>query len=338
MTVAAARTPTLDEIEATRARIAPHVLETPTLPWYGAELAAIADEGTEVVLKLELFQRTGTFKARGALNVMLHLSDEERARGVTAVSAGNHAIAVSYAAGILGLSAKVVMHKAANPFRVARCRDFGAEVVLAENIAAAFDEVTRIREAEGRVLVHPFEGPHTVQGTATVGLELWRQAGPLDAVVVPVGGGGLIAGIACAVKQLQPDCQVFGVEPTGAQGMSLSLAAGRAVERVDVRTIADSLGAPLHTPGTFSLVRRFVDDVVLVEDQDLLDAMALMFRDLKLAVEPAGAAAVAALRGPLRKRLAGRRTALLVSGTNIDAETYASYLARTRGSGEPTWK
>jgi len=263
-------TPTLDAIEACRARIDPYVIETPVMPWYGAELGDLAAPGTEVLLKLELFQRTGTFKPRGALNVMMGLSEAEKERGVTAVSAGNHAIAVSYAASLLGLAAKVVMHKAANPLRVERVRRFGAELVLADDITAAFAEVNRIRDEEGRVFVHPFEGPGVAEGTATVGLELCRQVDePLDAVVVPVGGGGLLAGVAAAVKQRWPDCAVYGVEPEGACGMSLSLAQGAPVEKVAVDTIADSLGAPLHAPYSFALVRRHVDDVVTVSEQAL---------------------------------------------------------------------
>lgn len=321
--------PTIAEIEATRERIAPYVIETPVTPWPGAEIADRVAAGTDVTLKLELLQRTGTFKPRGAIAVMLNLTDEEKARGVTAVSAGNHAIATAYAANILGLSAKVVMHKKANLYRVGLCRRYGAEVIQTEDIAAAFDEVHRIEQEEGRAFVHPFEGPQTALGTATVGLELCRQADDLDAVIVPIGGGGLIAGIAAAVKQIRPDCAVYGVEPAGAQGMTESLARGAAVDTVAVDTVADSLGAPLHMPVSFALVQRFVDDVVLVDDDALVDAMGLMFRDVKLAVEPAGAAAAAALMGPLKDRLAGKRVGLVVCGSNIDIGTYASLMART---------
>ena len=321
--------PTIAEIEATRERIAPYVIETPVTPWPGAEIADRVAAGTDVTLKLELLQRTGTFKPRGAIAVMLNLTDEEKARGVTALSAGNHAIATAYAANILGLSAKVVMHKKANPYRVGLCRRYGAEVIQTEDIAAAFDEVRRIEQEEGRAFVHPFEGPQTALGTATVGLELCRQADDLDAVIVPIGGGGLIAGIAAAVKQIRPDCAVYGVEPVGAQGMTESLAQGAPVDTVAVDTIADSLGAPLHMPVSFALVQRFVDDVVLVDDDALVDAMGLMFRDVKLAVEPAGAAAAAALMGPLKDRLAGKRVGLVVCGSNIDIGTYASLMART---------
>jgi threonine dehydratase len=318
--------PTIAMIEATRQRIAPYVIETPTLPYYGCDGPRRLGEGTEVWLKLELLQRTGSFKPRGALNVMLDLSAEERACGITALSAGNHAIATAYAAQVLGLSAKVVMPLSANPFRIELCRSFGAEIVFADNLGDLFRIVERLEAEEGRVQIHPFEGPRTFEGTATVGWEICRDAPELDAVIVPVGGGGLIAGIASAVKLLRPACRVFGVEPVGAQGMTLSLAAGEALPEVPVKTIADSLGPPFHTPGAFSLVQRFVDAVVTVEDRDLVEAMALMFGDLKLAVEPAGAAALAALLGPLKARLAGKRVGLVVCGANIDVKSYGRLL------------
>lgn len=320
--------PTLAEIEATRARIAPYVLETPILPYYGSSLSRRLSAGTEPVLKLELFQRTGSFKARGAVNVMLSLSDTERSRGVVAASAGNHAMATAYAANVLGISAKVAMPKSSNPFRVARCRGFGADIVFADHVGELFELVETIQRDEGRAMVHPFEGPRTFEGTATVGWEIGRDAPDLDAVIVPVGGGGLISGIASAIKQLKPDCAVFGVEPAGAQGMTLSLAAGAPLDKVTVNTIADSLGAPHHRAGSFALVQRFVDDMVTVEDQEMIDAMALMFGDLKLAVEPAGAAALAALLGPLKSRLAGKRVGIVVCGTNIDHQSYCKLLGQ----------
>ena len=187
---------TLDRIERTRSAIAPWAIETPVLEWSGVAKDALVGADTRVVLKLELLQRTGSFKPRGALSSILALDADERAAGVTAVSAGNHAIAVAYAAGAIGTDAKVVMHKAANPFRVAQCRELGAEVVLAADIHGAFAEMARIRDEEGRAVIHPFEGPDTISGTATLGLEFARQAPELDAVIVPVGGGGLIAGSA----------------------------------------------------------------------------------------------------------------------------------------------
>jgi threonine dehydratase len=298
------------------------------LDWTAPELAARLPPGTAVNLKLELFQHTGSFKPRGALTVMLGLDRAALARGVTAVSAGNHAIAVAWAARQLGTSAKVVMFRSANPARIDKVRQLGGEVVIVDDVAAAFAEAERIETAEGRSLVHPFEGPRTALGTATLGLEWLDQAGPLDAVIVPIGGGGLIAGIAMAVKQASPATLVLGVEPIGADSMAQSLAAGRPQRLDAVRTIADSLGAPYALPHSFGLVRRFVDDVVLIEDDAMLDAMALLLDGLKLVCEPAGAAATAALLGPLRERLAGRRVGVLVCGSNIDLDSFAGLLAR----------
>lgn len=191
---------TLNEIESTRATIDPYIVTTPVHRWLGNRLARCIDSATEVYLKLELMQVTGTFKARGALNVLLNLGSSEKARGVTAVSAGNHAIAVAYAAEVLGVSAKVVMLESANQFRIEAASAYGAEVELARNGAAAFARAAELEAAEGRTLVHPFEGRYTSLGTATVGLEWLRQAPELDAIVVPIGGGGLMSGIASAAK------------------------------------------------------------------------------------------------------------------------------------------
>lgn len=312
----------LEQIRETRRQLGDRVATTPLWRWRDRDLETIVGSETEVLLKLELFQHTGSFKPRGALTVMLSLEPDALARGVTAVSAGNHAIAVAYAAKLLGTTAKVVMPQTANPLRVARCRDFGAEVVLVEDVSKAFVRVEEIQAEEGRTFVHPFEGPLTCAGTGTVALEFSEQAGELDAVLIPIGGGGLIAGMAAAFKQLQPRCQVIGVEPVGADAMYRSLASGQP-ERIDkVRTIADSLGAPYTAPYTLGLCRRYVDEVVLIEDDDMRRGMALLFRSMKLATEPAGATATAALCGPLREQLRGKRVGVLVCGSNIDLATF----------------
>ena len=313
--------PTVDAIRQARRELGDRVRTTPTWRWHGHELGKLLGD-TEVHLKLELFQYAGTFKPRGALLNMMALDSHALDRGVTAVSAGNHAVAVGYAAEALGTHAKVVMIETANPARVAACRDYGAEVVMAGDAHTAFDTVHRIEAEEGRFFVHPFEGERTALGTATVGLELAEQVADLDAVIVPIGGGGLCAGVATAIKLLQPDCRVYGVEPEGADTMHRSFAAGEPQSIDKVRTIADSLGAPYAAPYTFGLCRRFVDELVRVDDMALRRAMGLLFREMKLAPEPAAAAATAALCGPLRERLLGRRVALVVCGSNIDADTF----------------
>ncbi|MFL5391877.1 MAG: threonine/serine dehydratase [Myxococcales bacterium] len=319
--------PTIAEIRRAREELAGLVVETPIWRWRSDALERILGRGTEVLLKLELFQHSGSFKPRGALCVMRALSREQLARGVTAVSAGNHAMAVGYAARALGTTAKVVMPKNANPARVQGSRDYGAEVELVEDVHRAFDRVREIEEKEGRAFVHPFEGPLTALGTATVGLELCAQAADLDAVIVPIGGGGLCAGVAAAVKQISPRTLVLGVEPEGADTMHRSFASGKPEGIDKVRTIADSLGAPHAAPYSFGLCRKYVDDLAKVNDDELRASMLLLFRSAKLAVEPAGAAAAAALSGPLRERLAGKRVALIVCGANIDRETFCAHLA-----------
>ncbi|MGH8117464.1 MAG: pyridoxal-phosphate dependent enzyme, partial [Rhodanobacteraceae bacterium] len=224
MSTATATYPSVDAIRTARKRLGERVRETPVWRWRGDAIGRTVGADTRVFLKLELFQYTGTFKARGAVLNALALSGDQKSRGVTAVSAGNHAIAVAFAACEVGTTAKVVMPKTANPARVALCRAYGAEVVLMDDVYAAFAEVERIQRDEGRTFIHPFEGELTVLGTATVGYELCNQVAQLDAVIVPIGGGGLIAGVACAVKQMQPDCTVYGVEPEGADSMSRSFA------------------------------------------------------------------------------------------------------------------
>ena len=309
-------------IGAARQRLGSRIRQTPVWRWRGREIDALLGSETEVMLKLELLQYAGTFKPRGALLNMLAQPTEALDRGVTAVSAGNHAIAVGYAAQCLGVGAKVVMIETANAARIAACKAYGAELVMAGDAHRAFEEVRRIEREEGRFFVHPFEGTETVLGTATVGWELAHQVADLDAVIIPIGGGGLCAGVATAIKQLQPRCQVFGVEPQGADSMHRSFAAGEPQAIEAVRTIADSLGAPHAAPYTFALCRRFVDELVMIDDDAMRRAMGLIFREMKLAVEPAAAAATAALCGPLAERLRGQRVGVIVCGSNIDGATF----------------
>lgn len=322
--------PSLPEIREAARRLAGRVLTTPVWRWQTGVVATALHPATEVWLKLELFQRTGTFKLRGALNCVAALEAGALARGVVAVSAGNHAIAVAHAARLAGTSATVVMPQHASPARIAACREMGATVVLEPDVHQAFARAKEIERSESRALIHPFEGRLTAEGTATLGLELMEQVPGLDAVVVPVGGGGLCAGIASAVKQIDSRCAVYGVEPLGADAMYRSFNSGRpeTLERVD--TVADSLGAPYALPYSFGVCRRFVDAVVRVSDDDLCSAMLHLFRDAKLVAEPAAAAATAGLLGPLRDTLDGKRVGLIVCGTNIDAARYAALLERAR--------
>lgn len=323
--------PSLEEVRQAAAAIAPLINTTPVHEWRGRLLDAQVAEGTRVLLKLELFQRAGSFKVRGALTNMLALTEDQRVKGVTAVSAGNHAIAVAYAAHALGIGAKVVMQSSANPARVAAAKAFGAEVLIGGDGPACFALVDQIVAEEGRSFIHPFEGPGVTLGTATLGLEMCEQVGPLDAVIIPIGGGGLAGGVAAMVKALQPNCRVYGVEPEGAPTMHLSFAAGEPQTIAKVSTIADSLGPPMVLPHSFAMCRRYVDELAMVDDDQIVGAMALLFDEMKLAVEPAAAVATAALSGPLRGKLAGQRVGIIVCGTNIDTTSHAALMARARG-------
>ena len=318
-----AETPKIDAVRVLHERLQEWLIRTPVLRCRSLE--NYVGEVFEIHAKLEFLQRTGTFKPRGALSVMLGLDSQQKEAGVTAVSAGNHAIATAFAARAVGTSAKVVMIMNANPLRVERCRDFGAEVVLADDVHSAFDVAEEIQNKEGRFFVHPFEGSDVVLGTATVGLEICEQVPDLDAVIVPIGGGGLCAGISSAVKQLKPRCEVIGVEPVGADSMSRSFASGKPESIEKVATIADSLGAPFALPITYELCKENVDELVLVSDDELKETMGLLFRELKIAVEPACAASTAALLGPLSGRFSGKKVVTVMCGSNIDWQTFAQH-------------
>ena len=313
--------PGINEINALRAGAAEQMRTTPVLRC--AAIESELDNGTTVWGKLEFLQRTGTFKARGALSNLMQLSPEQLEAGVTAVSAGNHAIATAFAANALGTTAKVVMMGSANPLRVEVCRSFGAEIIFVDDVHEAFEVAEQVERDVGRFFVHPFEGPAVATGTGTLGVEICEQVAEFDALVVPIGGGGLMAGISNAVKQLRPEARIIGVEPEGANSMNLSFAAGepRSIDRV--RTIADSLGAPYALPYSFELCRRNVDELVEVNDEQLRSAMGFLFRWMKFAVEPACAASTAALLGPLRESLRGQRVVLVYCGSNIDWSTFS---------------
>ncbi len=314
---------TLAEIREARRLLGDRIVKTPVQALSGPPVDAAFAPGTKPLMKLELFQRTGSFKARGALLNVLMQGDAERARGFCAISAGNHAIAVAFAARSVGASAKVVMKTGANPFRVAECRRYGAEVEFVPDFDAGFRRVQEIQESEGRTFIHPFEGLRVAMGTATLGLEFLEQAPDLDAVIVPIGGGGLAAGVASAIKLVKPACEVLGVEPYGADTMFRSFAAGSPQSIEKIETIADSLGAPYALPISYALCRAHIDDLVRISDAEMIAAMRFLLEQARLAVEPAGAAATAALLGPLRDRLAGQRVGLIVCGSNIDVASFA---------------
>jgi threonine dehydratase len=318
--------PTLDDIATQHFALTPWVARTPVFD----KLDFPSLEGTVVNFKFELLQAGGSFKTRGAFTNLLALDEAQRSAGVTCVSGGNHAVAVAYAAMRLGTSAKVVVFRSANPARIALCRQYGAEMVMAENATEAFEIVRRIEAEEGRYFVHPYNGYRTVLGTSTLGYEWATQTPDLDAVIVPIGGGGLAAGVSTALRLANPRIHVYGVEPDGSDAMGKSFAANHTVKLGHMHSIADSLMAPHTEQYSYELCRRHIDRLVTVTDNQLRSAMLTLFTQLKLAVEPACAAATAALLGPLRETLQGKRVGVLLCGTNIDPVSFAAHIERAR--------
>lgn len=270
------------------------------------------------LLKVEAFQRTGSFKVRGVLNRLRQLSDDERACGLVTVSAGNHAQAVAYGAGLARVRAVVVMPEHASPAKVEACREYGAEVVLHGDVFAAFARMQELRDEFAYTLVHPFDDPHVIAGQGTVGAEICEDMGEIDVVVVPVGGGGLISGVATAVRALQPRARIIGVEPDGAPAVRRALDAGAPVRLDEVKTVADGLGAPITGPIALEHIGAFVDDVVTIPDESIVDGLRFLLERCKLLVEPAGAAGVAALMDGTIRVAPGARVAIVLSGGNID--------------------
>lgn len=310
-------------VRAARERLAGHVHMTPVM-----SATRLGDRvGVRLLLKCENFQKTGSFKARGALNYLSQLSPADRERGVVTFSAGNHAQSLAWAARTTGVRATVVMPTAASPLKVAASRDYGAEVVLAgANGMEALAKAQELQRDRNLLFAHPFDNEQVMAGQGTAGLELLDQAPDLDVVVVPVGGGGLIAGMLVAIKESNPKIRVYGVEPTGAAGMRRSLDAGHAVTLDAVKTIADGLAAPMAGDLTFEVVKRYADDVVVIDDDTIAAALRDLLTSAKLLAEPGGAAATAAILSravPLRE---GERVAAIVSGGNVDTARLATLL------------
>jgi len=318
--------PTLDAIIAARAQLQADLIETPILPLTSARWDGVLPDCAGVTVKLELFQQVGSFKARGALLGMRGLTDQQRTAGVVAASGGNHALAVSWAAKAAGVDALITMPKATDPARIAGCEALGATVQLYDDMAAAFVAMNDAAD-KGRVLMHPFEAAHMILGSATCGYEYATQTPKIDTYVIPIGGGGMISGMACAIKQMNPEAQVLGVEPFGADSMTQSFAAGRAVPIGKVATIADSLGAPLAMPLTYDVARAHVDRIVRITDHDMLAAMDIYQQNLRITAEPACAASLAAILGPLKNDLKGRQVGIIACGSNISLERYAQLMA-----------
>jgi threonine dehydratase len=305
-----------DDVRAARETIGSDLHRTPVF--------SSATLGPRVFLKAELFQRTGSFKPRGVLNKLRSLSDDERARGVIGASAGNHAQALAYCAALEGVDALVVMWQTASPAKIAATRGYGAEIDLeAPGPETVFDRLQELVEQSGRTLVHPFDDPLVVAGQGTVGLEIAEDVPAADVVVVPVGGGGLIAGIATALEGVR----VVGVEPSISNALFAGLAAGKPVP-VTPRSIADGLNAPFAGELPIHVATARGIEVVLVEEEEIEFGMRFLYERAKLACEPAGAAAVAALMAGKVALDEGETIVAVVSGGNVSAETAAAILAR----------
>jgi threonine dehydratase len=314
---------TLDDVRDAATRLKGVAHRTPVLR--SRTLDALV--GAEVSLKCENFQRVGAFKFRGAYNAASRLTPEQLARGIAAYSSGNHAQAVALAARELGTTAVIVMPEDAPPSKRAATEGYGAEIVTYDRYTGDREAIAEALAAErGLALIPPYEHPHVMAGQGTAALELLEETGELGALLTPVGGGGLMAGSATAAKGLYPGVRMVGVEPEAGDDTKRSLEAGRRVSIPVPKTIAD--GQALHTPGelTFSVNRRLVDEIVLVSDDEIRDAMRFAFERLKIVVEPSGATPLAAL-------LSGRVSALpdrigvIVSGGNVDAERFARLCA-----------
>jgi threonine dehydratase len=310
----------LAAVRDARVRIANRIHLTPTFT--SRRLGERA--GVRLFLKCESLQKTGSFKVRGALNKLASLSDDERARGVITVSAGNHAQAMAWAAQSAGVHAVVVMPKTASPAKVEASRGYGAEVVLhGASGNESFPHAHELARERGLTFVHPFDDERICAGAGTTGLELLEQVADLDVVVVPIGGGGLISGIAVAIKESNPKIRVYGVEPTGAASTRLSLDSGRAMRLTSLNTIADGLAAPMTGELNYEIVKRYVDDVIVIDDDVIAEGLRQLLFSAKLLAEPAGAAAVGALLAKAVPVRQSERVAAIVSGGNVDAAKLA---------------
>ncbi|MEV8376425.1 threonine/serine dehydratase [Kribbella sp. NPDC056861] len=302
--------PSLEDIRRAAAGLRGRIHRTPMI-----ESSALDEQfGGRLTLKAELFQKTGSFKVRGLLTKTLKLTAEERARGVVTVSAGNAAGALAWAARDAGVPATVVMAKTAVPAKIAAARAYGAQVELVEgDLIGAYESIRDERKLTG---VHPFDDLDVITGHGSLGLELLEDRPDLDTVLVPVGGGGLISGVALAVKLLRPGIRVIGIEPETADVVSRSLAAGSPQKLPTARSVADGLAAPVCGTENFAIITQYVDEVVRVSEAALIEATKLVMSRTKLAVEPAAAAPFAALLEG-KVELNGL-TAAVVSGGNLD--------------------
>ncbi|MGQ0765256.1 MAG: threonine ammonia-lyase [Gemmatimonadota bacterium] len=306
----------LSDFEAVRARIAPHIRRTPLLE--SRQLSEAT--GFDIRLKAEVFQRVGSYKIRGPLNKFALMSEEEKRRGVVCSSAGNHAQGVALAARIHGIRAVICMAENATPAKIAATKAYGGEVVLHGSIwDEANEKAKELVRIEGLTYVHPFDDPDLIAGQGTLGLEVVQDWSSLDAIVVPIGGGGLIAGVSMAVKAHNPAARVIGVESSDGPAMKRSLEAGR-LETIDCQTIIDGLRVRTAGVLNFEIVQNCVDEIVALPDREIFDAMLWVMERCKLVVEGAAAAPVAALLNGLVRLPAGSRVVAVLSGGNLNLD------------------
>jgi threonine dehydratase len=317
----------LDDVQRARERIGGRLHRTPLL-----SSRTLSDAvGADVHLKAELLQRTGSFKPRGVLNKLATLSQDEKRRGVISISAGNHAQALAYASALEGIDALVVMWQTASPMKIAAARGYGATIdTEAPDIPSAFERLDELIAETGRTLVHPYDDPLVIAGQGTVGLELLEDIPDADVVLVQVGGGGLVSGIATAVKGARPEARVIAVEPERSPALHASLEAGEPVT-VEAKSIADGLNGPYAGGNCVRICSELGVESVLVSEEALEDAFRFMYTRVKLACEVAGAATAAALLEGRVELEPGQRVAAVVSGGNVAPKTAAAILAADEG-------
>ena len=307
-------------INEARTRIAPYVKRTPFEP----SVTLSRHLGFPVSVKYELFQKTGSFKARGAFNRMLVMSDAERRLGVVAVSGGNHAQAVAYAASVLGIDAVILMPDNTPKNYLEATRGYGATVDLQPTIAAAFAKIAEY-ERDGRVLVHPFDDELVMAGAGVVGLEIMEDAPKTTDVILSIGGGGYSAGVGSAIKAVKPDVRLWGVETVGADAMSQAIAAGHPVDLPAITSIAKTLGAPAVSESTLNIVRELFESVTVVPDAEAVVALRLILERLKVLVEPAASCTLAAAQRLAPNFGADSRVVLIFCGGNQSLADLCSY-------------
>jgi threonine dehydratase len=311
----------INSIEEARKRIAPYVKRTPL----ERSESLTRHIGTNIFVKYELFQKTGAFKARGAFNKMLTLSDEEKQRGIVAVSGGNHAQAVSYAASVLGIDAVVLMPETTPKNYVEATRGYGATVDLQPTIAAAFAEIERYK-SEGRVFVHPFDDELVEAGQGTVGLEILEDLPSVTDVILSIGGGGLATGVATAIKSKKAETRMWAVETEGADAMTKAIAAGQPVELPAITSIAKTLGAPSVSDATLAATQKYFESVTLVSDAEAVQALVFIAERLKVLTEPAASCTLAAAERLKDKFKPDSNVVLIFCGGNLSVKDLCSYL------------